>query len=153
MRTIRRRSIAPTMLTTDLSLRIDPAYEKISRRFYEHPDEFADAFARAWFKLTHRDMGPRARYLGPEVPDEELIWQDPIPAVDHELIDEQDIAALKAKILASGLSVSRTGLDRLGIGVHLPRLRQARRRQRRAHPPRPAEGLGGQPARRNWRRC
>jgi catalase-peroxidase len=98
---------APSMLTTDLSLRFDPAYEKISRRFLEHPDQFADAFARAWFKLTHRDMGPRARYLGPEVPSEELIWQDPIPAVDHKLIDEQDIAALKGKILASGLSVSQ----------------------------------------------
>ncbi|MGE0425258.1 MAG: catalase/peroxidase HPI [Reyranellaceae bacterium] len=96
----------PTMLTTDLSLRMDPAYEKISRRFYEHPDQFADAFARAWYKLTHRDMGPIARYLGPLVPKETLIWQDPIPAVDHKLIDAQDIAALKAKILASGLSVS-----------------------------------------------
>ena len=98
---------APAMLTTDLSLRFDPAYEKISRRFFENPDEFADAFARAWFKLTHRDMGPRARYLGPEVPAEELIWQDPIPAVDHPLIDKQDTAALKGKILASGLSVSQ----------------------------------------------
>jgi len=97
---------APTMLTTDLSLRFDPIYEKISRRFYEHPLEFADAFARAWFKLTHRDLGPRSRYLGPEVPAEELIWQDPIPAVDHTLIDEKDIAALKAKVLNSGLSVS-----------------------------------------------
>jgi catalase-peroxidase len=96
----------PTMLTTDLSLRLDPAYAKLSRRFYEHPDEFAEAFARAWFKLTHRDMGPRARYLGPEVSKEELIWQDPIPAVDHKLIDERDIAELKTKILASGLSVS-----------------------------------------------
>ncbi|CAI0755959.1 Catalase-peroxidase [Serratia marcescens] len=96
----------PTMLTTDLSLRFDPAYEKISRRFYEHPEELADAFARAWFKLTHRDMGPRARYLGPEVPQEALIWQDPIPAVDHPLIDEQDIAALKNAVLASGLAVS-----------------------------------------------
>lgn len=96
----------PTMLTTDLSLRFDPAYEKISRRFYEHPEELADAFARAWFKLTHRDMGPRARYLGPEVPQEELIWQDPIPAVDHPLIDEHDIAALKNAVLASGLPVS-----------------------------------------------
>ncbi|WP_141453461.1 catalase/peroxidase HPI [Pseudoxanthomonas sp. z9] len=95
---------APNMLTTDLSLRFDPAYEKISRRFMEHPDQFADAFARAWFKLTHRDMGPRARYLGPEVPNEELIWQDPVPAVDHSLIDEADIAALKKKILESGLS-------------------------------------------------
>jgi catalase-peroxidase len=97
----------PTMLTTDLSLRFDPAYEKISRRFMENPDQFADAFARAWFKLTHRDMGPRARYLGPEVPAEELIWQDPIPAVNHPLIDAQDIASLKSKILASGLSVSQ----------------------------------------------
>jgi len=96
---------APSMLTTDLSLRFDPAYEKISRRFMEHPDQFADAFARAWFKLTHRDMGPRARYLGPEVPKEELIWQDPIPAVRHRLIDAKDIASLKRKILASGLSV------------------------------------------------
>jgi catalase-peroxidase len=98
---------APTMLTTDLALRFDPAYEKISRRFMENPDEFADAFARAWFKLTHRDMGPRARYLGPEVPKEELIWQDPIPAIDHPLIDEKDIALLKTKVLNSGLSVSR----------------------------------------------
>ena len=97
----------PTMLTTDLSLRLDPAYEKISRRFFENPDQFADAFARAWFKLTHRDMGPIARYLGPLVPKETLIWQDPIPAVDHPLIGEQDIVALKAKILASGLSVSQ----------------------------------------------
>ncbi|AJP48418.1 hydroperoxidase [Rugosibacter aromaticivorans] len=98
---------APTMLTTDLSLRFDPVYEKISRRFYENPDQFADAFARAWFKLTHRDMGPRARYLGPEVPAEALIWQDPIPTVNHKLIDAQDIASLKGKILASGLSVSQ----------------------------------------------
>jgi catalase-peroxidase len=97
----------PTMLTTDLALRQDPAYEKISRRFYEHPDQFADAFARAWFKLTHRDMGPIVRYLGPLVPKEHLIWQDPIPAVDHPLIGDQDIAALKAKVLASGLSVSQ----------------------------------------------
>jgi catalase-peroxidase len=97
----------PTMLTTDLSLRFDPAYEKISRRFYEHPDQFADAFARAWFKLTHRDMGPVARYLGPLVPKETLIWQDPLPAVDHPLIGEADIAALKTKILASGLSVAQ----------------------------------------------
>ena len=97
----------PTMLTSDLALRFDPAYEKISRRFYEHPDEFADAFARAWFKLTHRDMGPIQRYLGPLVPSETLIWQDPIPAVDHPLVDEQDIVALKAKVLACGLSVSQ----------------------------------------------
>src|SRR5204862_7741217 len=92
--------------TTDLALRLDPIYEKISRRFYEYPDQFADAFARSWFKLTHRDMGPIARYLGPLVPKEQLPWQDPIPALDHRLIDEQEIAPLKATILASGLSVS-----------------------------------------------
>jgi catalase-peroxidase len=101
------KRLAPSMLTTDLSLRFDPAYEKISRRFYEHPDQFADAFARAWFKLTHRDMGPISRYLGPLVPKEHLLWQDPVPAVDHKLIGEQDIAALKAKILKSGLSISQ----------------------------------------------
>jgi len=101
----KRRS--PSMLTTDLALRFDPAYEKISRRFYEHPEQFADAFARAWFKLTHRDMGPIARYLGPLVPKEHLAWQDPIPAVDHPLVEEQDVAALKAKILETGLSVSQ----------------------------------------------
>jgi len=94
------------MLTTDLSLRFDPAYEKISRRFYEHPDQFADAFAKAWFKLTHRDMGPISRYLGPLVPKEPQLWQDPVPAVDHDLIGDKEIAALKAKILASGLSIS-----------------------------------------------
>jgi len=102
----RSKRHAPAMLTTDLSLRFDPAYEKISRRFLENPDQFADAFARAWFKLTHRDMGPRERYLGPEVPTEELLWQDPIPAVNHTLIDDTDVSALKAKIQASGLSVS-----------------------------------------------
>ena len=101
------KRIAPSMLTTDLALRFDPAYEQIARRFHENPDQFADAFARAWFKLTHRDMGPRARYLGPEVPAEALIWQDPIPAVDHVLIDDRDAAALKDRILASGLSVSQ----------------------------------------------
>ena len=101
------KRIAPSMLTTDLALRLDPAYEKISRRFLEHPDQFADAFARAWFKLTHRDMGPRARYLGPEVPAEELLWQDPIPAVNHKLIDEQDVSSLKSRILTSGLTVSQ----------------------------------------------
>jgi catalase-peroxidase len=100
------KKIAPSMLTTDLALRFDPAYEKISRRFLEHPEQLAETFARAWFKLTHRDMGPRARYLGPEVPKEELLWQDPIPAVNHKLIDAQDAASLKGKILASGLSVS-----------------------------------------------
>jgi catalase-peroxidase len=101
------RKHAPTMLTTDLALRFDPAYEKISRRFFENPQEFADAFAKAWFKLTHRDMGPRARYLGPEVPAEVLIWQDPIPAVTHKLVDDKDIAALKAKVLESGLTISQ----------------------------------------------
>jgi catalase-peroxidase len=95
------------MTTADLSLRLDPAYEKISRRFHQNPQQFADAFARAWFKLTHRDMGPRVRYLGPEVPAEELIWQDPVPAVDHALVNEQDIATLKARILSSGLSISQ----------------------------------------------
>jgi len=100
------RRHAPTMMTTDLSLRFDPVYEKISRRFFEHPDEFADAFARAWFKLTHRDMGPVTRYLGPEVPKEALIWQDPIPAVDHPLLDGKDASALKAKILATGMSIA-----------------------------------------------
>jgi catalase-peroxidase len=97
---------APSMLTTDIALRVDPVYEKISRRFYENPDQLADAFARAWFKLTHRDMGPKSRYLGPEVPEEDLIWQDPVPSVDHELISVQDIADLKGKIIASGLSIS-----------------------------------------------
>jgi catalase-peroxidase len=100
------KKLVPTMLTTDLSLRFDPAYEKISRRFLAHPDQFADAFARAWFKLTHRDMGPRSRYLGPEVPREELLWQDPLPPVDHPLIDDADAASLQAAVLASGLSVS-----------------------------------------------
>src|SRR5580692_283203 len=101
------KRIAPSMLTTDLALRFDPVYEKISRRFLENPDQLAAAFARAWFKLTHRDMGPRARYLGPEIPAEELLWQDPIPAVNHKLIDEQDISELKQKIVASGLTVSQ----------------------------------------------
>ncbi|MGY8712070.1 peroxidase family protein, partial [Bradyrhizobium sp. 18BD] len=96
----------PAMLTTDLALRFDPAYEKISRRFLENTDQFADAFARAWYKLTHRDMGPRERYLAPDVPQEELLWQDPIPAVDHALVTESDAADLKAKILASGLSIA-----------------------------------------------
>jgi catalase-peroxidase len=100
------KKIAPAMLTTDLSLRFDPAYEKISRRFLENPDQFADAFARAWFKLTHRDMGPRALYLGPEVPKEELVWQDPLPKIDHALVDDQDVAALKKQILGSGLSIA-----------------------------------------------
>ncbi|HVR63205.1 MAG TPA: catalase/peroxidase HPI, partial [Polyangia bacterium] len=137
---------APTMLTTDLSLRFDPAYEKISRRFLAHPDQFADAFARAWFKLTHRDMGPRARYLGAEVPAEELIWQDPIPAVDHKLVDAQDIADLKTTIRASGLSVSELvttawaaaasfrGSDRRG-GANGARLRLAPQKDWAANQP------------------
>ena len=137
---------SPSMLTTDLALRLDPAYEKISRRFFEHPDQFADAFARAWFKLTHRDMGPIVRYLGPLVPKETLIWQDPIPAVNHPLIGEKDIADLKAKILGLGPFGVRTGLGGLGVGVDLPRRRQARRGQWRAHPTRAAEELGRQPA-------
>jgi catalase-peroxidase len=99
------KKVRPMMTTADLSLKFDPIYEPIARRFLENPEEFADAFARAWFKLTHRDMGPRSRYLGPDVPAEELIWQDPVPAVDHKLIDDKDIAALKAKVLASGLTV------------------------------------------------
>ena len=134
------------MLTTDLSLRFDPAYEKISRRFLEHPEEFADAFARAWFKLTHRDMGPRARYLGPLVPKEELIWQDPVPAVEHALIDAKDIEALLGQ--DSRLRPHHLGArnDCMGIGRNLPRQRQARRRQRRAHSPRSAKRLGSEPA-------
>ena len=138
---------APTMLTTDLSLRVDPAYEEISRRFLENPDEFADAFARAWFKLTHRDMGPVVRYLGPEVPSETLLWQDPLPAVTHELVDAADVSALKAQILASDLNGLPAGLHRVGGGVLLPRQRQARRCQRRAHPSPAAGRLGGQRAR------
>ena len=144
---------APTMLTTDLALRFDPAYEKISRRFLEHPDQFADAFARAWFKLTHRDMGPRARYLGPQVPKEDLIWQDPIPAVDHPLIDEPGHRRPEGEDPRLGPVGLAAGLDGLGVGLDLPRLRQARRRERRAHSPGAAEGLGGQPAGRSWRRC
>ncbi len=132
------------MLTTDLALRFDPAYEKISRRFYEHPDQFADAFARAWFKLTHRDMGPTIRYLGHLVPKETLIWQDPIPAADHPLIDDADVAALKTKILGCGPLRPAARFGGLGFGFDVPRLRQARRRKRRAHSPQPAEGLGGE---------
>ena len=136
----------PNMLTTDIALKVDPIYEKISRRFYENPDQLADAFARAWFKLIHRDMGPRSRYLGPEVPAEELIWQDPVPAVDHELIDAQDIANLKGKILASGLSIPELVSTAWASACHVPRLRQARRCQRGAYPPGAAKGLASQPA-------
>ena len=138
----------PTMLTTDLSLRFDPIYGPITKRFLEHPEELADAFARAWFKLTHRDMGPIERYLGPEVPSERLLWQDPVPEVDHELIGADDVAELKRQILDSGPVRLAAGQDRLGVGVDVPRQRQARRRQRRAHPARAAEGLGRQRARR-----
>ena len=129
-----KKSHSPTMLTTDLSLRFDPAYEKISRRFYEHPDEFADAFARAWFKLTHRDMGPRARYLGSLVPKEELIWQDPVPAVDHTLIDEKDSGSSEGEGAGVGVVDRAAGVDGMGFGVEFPRQRQARRSERRAHP-------------------
>ncbi len=136
----------PTMLTTDLSLRFDPAYEKISRRFYENPDQFADAFSRAWFKLTHRDMGPVMRYLGPLVPKETLIWQDPVPGggpsadrrTGYRGAEDQDPCVWPVSVTI--------GLDRLGVGVHLPPLRQARRRERRAHSPCATEGLGSQPA-------
>ncbi len=136
----------PMMTTADLSLRFDPIYEKISRRFHQNPQAFADAFARAWFKLTHRDMGPRARYLGPEVPAEDLIWQDPVPAVDHELVGEQDIADAEGQDPRLGLVDLATGHHRLGVGLDVPRLGQARRRQRRAHSPGAAEGLGSEPA-------
>ncbi len=123
----------PRMLTTDLALRYDPIYEPISRRFKDDQEAFADAYARAWFKLTHRDMGPIARYLGPEVPSEVLIWQDPVPAVDHPLVEADDVAGLKREILASGLTVSQLVSDRVGVRLDVPRQRQARRRQRRAH--------------------
>ena len=133
---------APTMLTTDLSLRFDPAYEKISRHFMDNPDQFADAFARAWFKLTHRDMGPRARYLGPEVPAEELIWQDPIPKVNHPLVDEKDIAALKAKILSTGLTVSQLVSTAWASASTFRGSDKRGGCQRRAHSSCPAKGLG-----------
>ena len=146
MRTIRPRSTHPSMLTTDLSLRFDPAYEKISRRFLEHPEEFADAFARAWFKLTHRDMGPLSRYLGPLVPKEELIWQDPVPAVDHELDRRQGHRSAEGQDPRFRPVDLAARHHRVGFGRNLPRQRQARRRQRRAHSPCAAEGLGSQSA-------
>ena len=135
-----------TMMTTaDMAMRSwIPIYGPISKRFHENPDEFADAFARAWFKLTHRDMGPRSRYLGEEAPEEELLWQDNVPAVDHDLVDDGDISGLKANILASGLSGIRIGFDGLGIGFDFPGVRYARRRQWRTYPSGAAEGLGSQ---------
>jgi catalase (peroxidase I) len=123
------------MLTTDLSLKVDPEYEKISRRFYENPDEFADAFARAWYKLTHRDMGPKSRYLGPEVPEEDLLWQDPIPAVDHDLVDEEDIEELKGKYSGYRAERIRAGICCLGICIYFPRFRQSWRSQRCPYSP------------------
>ena len=136
----------PTMMTTaDMAFKMDPEYRKISERFRDNPDQFADAFARAWFKLTHRDMGPKARYLGPEVPAEDLIWQDPIPAGTHARRRATSRAS-RRKIAGSGPQRRRAGQDGLGLGVDLPRLGQAGRRQWRAHPPRAAEGLGGQRA-------
>ncbi len=141
------------MFTTDLALKVDPIYGPISKRFHENPKAFAEAFAKAWYKLTHRDMGPISRYLGPEVPAEQQIWQDPLPAVDHSPIDEQDVAALKRRILASGLTVPATGGDRVGVGVDLPRHRQARRRERRAHSSWRRRRIGPSTCPANWRRC
>ena len=138
------KRIAPNMLTTDLALRFDTAYEKISRRFLEHPDQFADAFARAWFKLTHRDMGPRSRYLGPEIPAEELLWQDPVPTVNHKLVDAQGHRRAQGQdsgIRALGVGA---GLHSVGFRLHVPWFGQTRRGERRAHPFGAAKGLGGQ---------
>ena len=132
------------MLTTDLALRMDPIYEPISRRFHENPEEFADAFAKAWFKLTHRDMGPISRYLGPLVPAEPQLWQDPVPAVDARADRRGGHRRPQGQDPRLGTVHLPAGLDRLGVGGDVPRHRQARRRQRRAHPPRAAEGLGGQ---------
>ena len=143
---------APMMLTSDLALRMDPIYGPIAKRFHENPDQLADAFAKAWYKLLHRDMGPVSRYLGPWVAEPQL-WQDPVPAVDHELIGEEDIAALKAKILASGLSVSQLVSTAWAAAAQLPRHRQARRGERCTDPPRAAEGLGGQRPDRAGHRC
>ena len=141
------------MLTTDLSLRMDPAYEKISRRFFENPGQFADAFARAWFKLTHRDMGPRARYLGPLVPKETLIWQDPIPAGDHSRLSDADVDRAEGEDPRVRPVGAATGLDRLGVGLDVPRLRQARRRERRTHPPLRRRRTGRSTIRASLQRC
>ncbi len=135
----------PLMMTTaDMAMKMDPIYGPISKRFHENPDQFADAWARAWFKLTHRDMGPKALYLGDEVPAEDLIWQDPIPAAEHPVIGDADIADLKGKILATGVSGADLIRTAWASASHLPRLGQTRRRQWRAHPSGPAKGLGGQ---------
>ena len=140
----------PTMLTTDLALRFDPAYEKISRRFLANPDEFALAFGKAWYKLLHRDMGPIERYLGPWVPSEPQIWQDPLPAADSNLVSDADIACPQGDAARLGPLGQPARLDGMGFGVLVPRHRQARRRERRPHPPRSAEGLGGQQPGRTW---
>ena len=146
------KRVAPMMLTTDLALRIDPAYEPITRRFYENPDQLADAFAKAWYKLLHRDMGPVSRYLGPWVPEAQL-WQDPVPAADHELIDDADAAALKEKILASGLSISRWSRPPGRRRRRSAAPTSAAARTARA-PARAAEGLGGRTSRPSSRaRC
>ena len=141
------------MSTADMAMKLDPIYGPISKRFHKDPAAFADAFARAWFKLTHRDMGPKSRYLGPEVPDEDLIWQDPVPAVDHKLIGGKDIKALKASILDSGLSIAQLVSTAWASAAHVPWLRQAGRRERRAHPPGARRRTGRSTSRRNWRRC
>ena len=130
------------MTTADMAMKMDPIYEPISQRFRDNPEQFADAFARAWFKLTHRDMGPTSRYLGPEVPAEELLWQDPSPR-HHELIDDATSRPSRPRSSTPGCR-SPSWFDRLGVGVDLPQQRQARWRQRGAHPPRPAEGLGSE---------
>ncbi len=136
------------MLTTDLALRFDPVYEPISRRFLEHPEELSVAFAKAWFKLTHRDMGPKSRYVGSLVPAEDMLWQDPVPAVDHELIGDAEIAALKDKVLASESHRGPTGVHSVGIGGHVPWHRQARWSQWCPHSSCPPARLGGQQSRR-----
>ncbi len=142
----RSKKHSPIMFTTDLALKVDPAYGPISKRFHEDPQAFADAFAKAWYKLTHRDMGPIARYLGPEVPAQEQIWQDPVPAVDHALIDDADSAELKRRILGSRPHRFAIGFDRMGVGIDLSWHRQARRCERRAHPAIAAKRLGDQSA-------